>query len=100
MRVVSWNLNHKAVPKKIPEGLGELFLQLGADVVFLNEFVDRPNGMRFRLELFAAARLPFRKGDIPAPNLNTHAISNFLHIKFADPTIELVGLRAPTFDTK
>ena len=117
MKILSWNLNNKRDPRVIPDGLGEMFARLDADVVFLNEFVDGPNRAPFlgslagagyvhqmfsyatpnTNQVFAAARHPFKQGDIAPPTLDVWATSNFLHIQFWHTTLELVGLRVPAY---
>jgi hypothetical protein len=50
-------------------------------------------------QIFAAARQSFSLGDIAPPSFDGSAISNFLHIRFDDTAIELVGLRVPAYET-
>ena len=119
MRVLAWNVNHRIREKAIPDDLAELFCSLHADVVLLNEFVDGPTRAPFRDSLrnlgyhhqlvsftparhnqvFAAARLPFSHGDLAPPAFDGSAVSNFLHLRFDDVEVELVGLRAPWYKT-
>jgi hypothetical protein len=50
-------------------------------------------------QIFAAARQPIFIGDVKAPTFDDAATSNFLHIRFEDTAIELVGLRVPAYVT-
>lgn len=117
--VVSWNVGHRITRKAIPVSMAEALVDLDADVVFLNEFVDgAPDRDRLRHQLreagydyfaisdapprhnqiFAASRLPIAVGDIAAPSMpDSHAETNFLHIRLADSDIELIGMRAPAY---
>jgi len=117
MKVISWNLNHRINEKAIPADIGEIFVGLGADTVLLNEFVDGESRGPFRESLkragylhqavsptparhnqvFAASRFAFLAGDIQPPQLDSSAMSNFLHIRFPDFPVELVGMRAPAY---
>lgn len=119
MKVLTWNLNHRIRQKAIPDGLGELFSGLNADVVLLNEFVDGPTRAPFRESLrsagyghqlvsstpvrhnqvFAAARQPLSLGDLDPPSMDGSARSNFLHIRFEHTPVQLVGFRAPAYET-
>jgi len=121
MRVIAWNVAHQIKMRPIPADLPALFDSIGADVVLLNEFVDGPSraafyadlqqaGYLWRLvsetpgvhnQILAASRLEFRPGDLRPPTLGDRmdgsAISNFLHIRFQQPEIEMVGMRAPAY---
>lgn len=119
IRVATWNVGHRITRKPIPPAMGEALIALEADVVFLNEFVDgAPDRDRLREQLraagynyfaiseapprhnqvFVASRFPIEVGDIDAPTEpDSHAETNFLHIRFPDSDIELIGLRAPAY---
>ena len=121
MRVVAWNLAHQIRQRPIPSDVPALLESMGADVVLLNEFVDGPTREAFRdamrergfewqavsptpavhNQVFAAARLPFVVGDLKPPTLGDRmdgsAIAGFLHIRFEDGDIEIVGFRAPAY---
>ena len=121
IRVVSWNVGHRITRKAIPPEMGEALVNLDADVVFLNEFVDgAPDRDRLREQfraagykhfaiskapprhnqIFAASRFPIEVGDIEAPTEpDSHAETNFLHIRLPNSDIELIGLRAPAYKT-
>jgi len=122
VRVISWNLNHRCREKLIPDGISGLFVELDADLILLNEFVDGPSRRTFRdsmrgagyghqavsftpalhNQVFAASRFPFTVGDVAPPTLGDRqdgsAIANFLHIRFEHLPLEVVGMRAPAYD--
>ena len=116
--VAAWNVGHRARRKAIPDGLATVLESLDSDVLVLTEFVDGGadrDQLRDRLraagyhqdhltdplpvhnQVFVASRLPFDGGDIPPPTTDSHATSNFLHVRLHDSEIELVGLRAPDY---
>jgi endonuclease/exonuclease/phosphatase family metal-dependent hydrolase len=122
--VVAWNVAHQVHPKPIPPDLAVALVHVGADVIFLTEFVDGPSRGPFRDQLheagyvyqavtqaparhnhvFAASRLPFECGDVSPPSMEStgddFARSNFLHLCLRDSDIELIGVRAPWWDSK
>lgn len=116
--VAAWNVGHRARRKRIPEQLGTALESLNSDVLLLTEFVDGGadrDQLRDRLkgagynyvhvtaplpvhnQVFAASRFPFEVGDIDSPTTDSHASSNFLHLRLRDSEIELVGLRVPDY---
>ena len=116
--VTAWNVGHRARRKAIPDGLHIVLESLDSDVVMLTEFVDGGadrDQLRERLraagyhqiqltdplpvhnQVFVASRLPFDVGDIAAPTTDSHATSNFLHVRLDDSDIELIGVRAPSY---
>jgi endonuclease/exonuclease/phosphatase family metal-dependent hydrolase/GNAT superfamily N-acetyltransferase len=119
LSVLSWNVGHRITRKPIPSALGEALISLGADVLFLNEFVDGGpdrDALREQLrdagylyfatstapprhnQVFAASRLPIEIGDINAPTQpDSHAQTNFLHIRLPGSDLDLIGLRAPAY---
>jgi len=49
-------------------------------------------------QIFAASKHAFEVGDLRPPQFDGSAISNFLHLKFTDFPVEMVGLRAPAYE--
>jgi len=118
MITLAWNLAHQVRVKAIPEDLVEVILQLGAETVLFNEYVDDPSRGPFKEtmreagfayqavsptparhnQIFAASKYAFEVGDLRPPQFDGSAISNFLHLKFADFPFEMVGLRAPAYE--
>lgn len=117
MKIISWNLNHRTLEKPIPSDTLRFFIEAKADLICLNEYVDGPSRRSFEAalndagfthqflsprlgnnnQIFIAAKLPVFLGDLKAPDLTDAAITNFLHIRLADSSIEIVGLRAPAY---
>lgn len=117
MKVIAWNLAHQVKKPPIPDYLVDIVQDLEADVVLFNEYVDdvsrepfkqqmREAGFEWqavsptpdvRNQIFAASRSAFEVGDLQPPQYDGSAISNFLHIRFHDFPVEMVGLRAPAY---
>jgi hypothetical protein len=118
MKVIAWNLAHQVRKRPIPDYLVDVILDLEADTVLFNEYIDheirepfkkamREAGYEWQAvsptpavhnQIFAASRFPFQVGDLEPPRFDGSAISNFLHLKFADFPVEMVGLRAPAYE--
>jgi hypothetical protein len=117
MKVIAWNLAHQIKKRPIPDDLVDVIGALEADTVLFNEYVDegirepfkqamRDAGFEWQAvswtparhnQIFAASRFPFEVGDLAPPQFDGSAISNFLHLKFADSPVEMVGMRAPAY---
>lgn len=117
MKVIAWNLAHQIKLRQIPEYLVDTILDLKTDTVLFNEYVDdlsrddfkaamREAGYEYQAvswtparhnQIFAASRFAFEVGDLQPPQFDGSAISNFLHIRFNDSPVEMVGLRAPAY---
>ena len=120
MKVIAWNLAHQVRKKPIPDHLVDVIADLEADTVLFNEYVDHESREPFKAamcdagynwqavsftparhnQIFAASRFPFEVGDLNPPQFDGSAISNFLHLKFEDFPVEMVGLRAPAYKKK
>lgn len=120
MKVIAWNLAHQVRKRRIPDYLVDVIQDLEADTVLFNEYVDdeirgpfkaamREAGFGFQAvswtparhnQIFAASRFAFEIGDLKPPQIDGSAISNFLHLKFAEFPVEMVGIRAPAYKKK
>ncbi len=118
MKVVAWNLAHQVKKRPIPDYLVEVIQDLEADTVLFNEYVDDESREPFKTamreagyvwqavsftptvhnQIYAASRFAFEVGDLQPPQFDGSAISNFLHLKFNDSPVEMVGLRAPAYE--
>lgn len=117
MRIVSWNINHRARERRIPDQLVRAIEALVPDVVVLTEYVPgssrasfldalRALGLRNILtsafaprenHVLIAARSALEPGDIRAPPI-AHAVpSNALHVRLPEAGFELLGLRLPDY---
>jgi len=118
MKVIAWNLAHQVKVRPIPADFIDVILDLEAETVLFNEYVDDPSREPFKAamreagflqqavsatparhnQIFAASKHAFEVGDLRPPQFDGSAISNFLHLKFTDFPFEMVGLRAPAYE--
>jgi len=118
MIVVAWNLAHQVKVRPIATDFVQVILALRAETVLFNEYVDDPSRATFKAamreagflhqavsatparhnQIFAASKHAFEVGDLRPPKFDGSAISNFLHLRFADFPFEMVGLRAPAYE--
>jgi hypothetical protein len=118
MITLAWNLAHQVKVRPIPTDFIAVILDLGAETVLFNEYVDDPSREPFKTamreagffhqevsatparhnQIFAASKHAFEVGDLRPPQFDGSAISNFLHLKFVDFPFEMVGLRAPAYE--
>ena len=100
MRVLIWNLNHRAARRRMPEWIAAATSPWAADVVVLTEYVEGPDHDRFLRELdvqglqhsaqtesrkgqnqvLIASRVPSRRGHLVAPTFHDSVPPNALHV--------------------
>lgn len=118
MITLAWNLAHQVKVRPIPADFVQVILDLGSETVLFNEYVDDPSREPFKTsmreagflhqavsatpalhnQIFAASKRAFELGDLKPPQFDGSAISNFLHLKFTDFPVDMVGLRAPAYE--
>lgn len=118
MKIIAWNLNHRAARRTIPTWISDAIAEQRPDAVVLTEYVLGPDHVSF-LERLAAAGLayhaltprvghsnqvliaagePLDDGDLRAPALHTDVPPNFLHVRLRASDVEVIGFRMPAFD--
>ena len=118
LRVLAWNLNHRARAKAIPSTLADAIASLKPDVIVLNEYVHGDSRRPFLDQLaerglphwlvshdtplgenhvLIASRTPIEAGDIRAPAIAPSVPSNFLHVILPKEHCEILGLRIPEY---
>jgi endonuclease/exonuclease/phosphatase family metal-dependent hydrolase len=118
MRLVTWNVNHRAREKAIPQGLPEIIASLEPDLVVLTEYVHGESRQWFLDQLaglglpywlvsrvtpkgenhvLVSSRTPIVAGDIEAPAIAPSVPSNALHAILPREGIEILGLRVPDY---
>lgn len=125
MRVVAWNVMHRAMPKnfdersksrKVSTGFVQALAAFVADVVVLNEYVEHPKDDRIREvlvdlgyssilaparirtnnQVLVAARQTISQRDLAGPITDDEGgNANFLHVHCG--SVQLVGLRVPIY---
>jgi hypothetical protein len=120
LRIVAWNVNHRARRKAIPAALPDGILSLAPDVIVLTEYVEGTGHDRFcatleggglvsqfhtpilgglHNQVLIASRAPATRGTFAPPDALPHAGYNFLHVRLDGLALDLMGLRGPMYET-
>jgi endonuclease/exonuclease/phosphatase family metal-dependent hydrolase len=120
LRVLAWNLNHRAKAKVIPPALADAIASLEPDVIVLNEYVHGDSRYPFLEQLaergfphwqvsrvtplrenhvLIAARNAVELGSIQAPGIEKSIPSNFPHAILPQDGCEVLGLRIPDYSS-
>jgi hypothetical protein len=114
---MAWNVNHRAVQRKIPPTLANAIASLEPDVVVLTEFVPGTTREKFKSDLaelgfgfillsqltpkqnhvLIASRTSIELGSIRAPAIAPSIPSNFLHVILRQENLNVIGLRIPDY---
>lgn len=118
MKIMAWNLNHKASERRLSAKLVDAIQKISPDLLILNEYVHGETRATFVEALCAiglrhlqlsirinsnnqvlmACRQRMELGDLAGPKMHDDGgTSNFLHIKLTD-SVEIVGVRAPAYE--
>ena len=117
MRVVTWNLNHRAAPRRIPGWIASELRGKSPDAVLLSEYVEGLEHVRFVAEMAGAGLrfasfskrvekqnqtaifsvLPQIPGTILASDLDPSITPNFLHANVGGTN--LISFRMPAFES-
>jgi exonuclease III len=117
LRILAWNVNHRARPKRIAKGIVSGILSFSPDVVVLTEYVEGPDHSALCSDLEAgglaalfltpiqgthnqvlvASRSMSTLGTFVPPDSLPHAVSNCLHVRLTYPSLDLLGLRVPMY---
>lgn len=117
MRIVSWNLNHRAARRAIPPWVSESLASVHPDVAILTEYVPGPDHGRFCADLIAsglrfistsdyvrgnnsvliATSEPHSPGSIKAPAIYESVPPNALHVELTTSHVHVLGIRIPDF---
>lgn len=117
MKLLTWNINHRASRKHIPPLMAEAIDSLDPDAIILSEYVPGPSHERFMVDLescglshvlmsqftakqnhiLIASRKPLMVGDIRAPPIAAAFPSNVLHVHIPDEDFDILGLRIPDY---
>lgn len=117
LKVLTWNLNHRAARRRIPGWIAEEVVQSAADVAILTEYVTGPDHERFVDELrggglphvllsdyvarenqiLIASRQRFDRGHVVAPRIHSSVPPNVLHVEGPNG-MQVLGFRMPAFN--
>lgn len=123
MKILAWNVGHKASERKLKPKLVEAIAKMDADVVVLNEYVHgdsrkplelalQQSGLHYILvsenvpdkenrlnnQVLIASRFELTQGDLQGPrSFDGGGESNFLHVRLPHDALEIVGIRVPAW---
>lgn len=120
MRLLTWNLNHRAARRAIPDWVSIAIGNQNPDVVVMTEYVqgDAHSGFITDLagqgllhtqvstrtegqnQILIASRSPLSLGGIQGPELHPAVPPNTLHVVVDDLQLQLIGFRMPAFASK
>ncbi len=120
MRLLAWNLNHRARPRVVPEGVSRAIAALAPDVAVLTEYVSRNSHERFIGQLAAlglphamasgkvpgqnqvlvASRQRFERGSLRAPDIEPAFPPNVLHVTLPEAGVGILAMRVPDYSHK
>ena len=118
MRVLTWNVNHRAARRTIPDWIAAAIEGCKPDVVVLTEYVEGDDHGKFLSSLASqglvsteiscrtprenqvliASRQRLRRGELAAPALHRSVPSNALHVVLEDSGLNVLGFRMPAFE--
>ncbi len=120
MRLLTWNLNHRAARRHVPSWIATAIAAQTPDVIVLTEYVEGEDHEQFvaqiasigltsierssqksgQNQILIASRYGLRRGALHAPPLHEAVPSNVLHVFLEEPGIHVLGLRMPAFAAK
>ena len=117
MRLIAWNLNHRAARRRIPDWVSTAISAMSPDTLVLTEYVEGPDHNSFLGELskqglqqvsttvrparqnqvLIATREPHTFGELQAPPIHAAVPSNVLHVRLDASGLQILGFRMPAF---
>jgi hypothetical protein len=120
MKILAWNLNHRAARRSIPSWIAAAIMEYAPDVLVLTEYVEGPDHDSFLASLKAgglstfscseqpgrenqvliASRYAQRRRELVMPDIHPSVRSNILEASLASPDVTVLGFRMPDFKGK
>src|SRR5262249_24743814 len=120
MKLLAWNLNHRAARRRIPLWIATAINKQAPDVLVLTEYVEGPDHDFFiaslnasglctfscseqpgcENQLLIASRYAQRRYELVTPDIHPSVPSNVLEVLLASPDVTVLGFRMPAFDGK
>jgi endonuclease/exonuclease/phosphatase family metal-dependent hydrolase len=120
MKLLAWNLNHRAARRQIPSWIATAIDEQAPDILVLTEYVEGPDHESFLASLNAnglsefscstqpgrenqvliASREKQRRYDPLAPDIHPSVPSNNLEVSLAISGLTVLGFRMPAFEAK
>ena len=117
MKLLAWNVNHRAARRPIPPWLIRAIAAESPDVVSLTEYVVGPDHDRFLGELansgllhsaltarlngsnqvLVASREPLTPGAVQGATFNENIPPNFLNVQMMGTGLDVIGFRMPAY---
>lgn len=119
MKLLAWNLNHRAVRRRIPDCVASAIVAHVPDIAIFSEYVEGPDherfitaladgGMRHVLlsprteghnQILIASNKALRRGRLRAPDIHPAVPSNVLEAVVESIELHVIGFRMPAFKT-
>lgn len=120
MKVLAWNLNHRAARRRIPSWIATAINEQAPDVLVLTEYVEGPDHDSFLAtlnanglcttcctpqpgrenQLLIGSRDTQRRYELVAPDIHPSVPSNILEVSLASSGVTVLGFRMPAFEGK
>jgi endonuclease/exonuclease/phosphatase (EEP) superfamily protein YafD len=120
MKLLAWNLNHRAARRSIPSWIAAAICEQAPDVLVLTEYVEGPDHDFFLAGLSANGLSKFscstqpghenqvlivsrdlqRQHEPAAPDIHPSVPSNILEVSLGSPSLTVFGFRMPAFEAK
>ena len=120
MKLLAWNLNHRAARRQIPSWIAAAINEQAPDILVLTEYVEGPDHDFFLASLNAnglsefscsiqpgrenqvliASRSTQRRYDLAAPDIHPSVPPNILGVSLGSPELAILGFRMPAFAAK
>lgn len=120
MKLLAWNLNHRAARRRIPAWIAAAIANEAPHVLVLTEYVEGPDHDLFlsalrgmgllhhklslsegrHNQILIASQEKLRDGELAPPPLHPAVTSNALHVRCVESGIDILGFRIPAFKPK
>src|SRR3981081_797346 len=120
MKLLAWNLNHRAARRQIPSWIAAAINEQAPDILVLTEDVEGPDNDFFLSSLTSdgfsefscstqpgrenqvliASRSTQRRYDLVSPDIHPSVPSTILGVSLGSPELAVVGFRMPAFAAK
>jgi exonuclease III len=122
MKLLVWNLNHRASRQRIPSYIAAAINEHAPDVLVLTEYVEGPDhdfflttlsaaglctfscseqpGLVVENQVLIASRDPQRRYELVAPDIHPSVPPNSLEVSLVSSGVTFLGFRIPAFDGK
>jgi hypothetical protein len=120
MKLLAWNLNHRAARRQIPSWIAAAINEQAPDILVLTEYVEGPDHNLFLASLntnglseFSCSTQPGRENqvliasrdmqrryELVAPHVHRSVPPNILGVSLGSPDLAVLGFRMPAFAAK